>query len=513
MNYEDKYNEALKWMRSLYDGLHGATKEDAEHYFPELKESEDESIRKDIIIAVESTATRYFKKTGNMPVWYDKAIDWLEKQGKQSKQHLYDIIVVLWDLLDKIDTKSELYITDTNPDNPFRKLMHITQERHKFVKSDGYNLFIDDVKITNRKSLEKQGEHKTDFRERYNNIAKSEWFKETYEDKSVSEEDEKPTPKFKVGDWVIDKQGIVHQIENVIENMTNHTYGYDIVGGGYFNDEVEGVRLWTIDDAKDGDILANKNAIFIFKCKYRDGSPLCISYLGIIDTLESVILDFDFGIIDVHPATKEERDLLFQKIKEAGYVWDDEKKELRIIDWSKHVECDPNPPSIYEESALSEEDETSEIDGLYHAKTILEKTLGKVEGYQTDDGILEHKSAINSVTKLYEQKLVEKNKGNIGKTSSNWSEVDNVRLDEAIQMVESNGTLVRSDDAVKLVSDWLKSLKDRLQPQNNWEPSDDQLKAFEHFVRSIGEVAFISPYDSNTQLVYSLLSDLKKLKE
>lgn len=60
---------------------------------------------------------------------------------------------------------------------------------------------------------------------------------------------------------------------------------------------------------------------------------------------------------------------------------------------------------------------------------------------------------------------------------------------------------------------WLRAIKGRLQSQNNWKPSDDQLKAFEHFVRSIGEVTFISPYDSNTQLVYSLLSDLKKLKE
>lgn len=49
INYEKKYKEALEWMQSLYDGLHGATKEDAEHYFPELKESKDERIRKAIL--------------------------------------------------------------------------------------------------------------------------------------------------------------------------------------------------------------------------------------------------------------------------------------------------------------------------------------------------------------------------------------------------------------------------------------------------------------------------------
>lgn len=31
---------------------------------------------------------------------------------------------------------------------------------------------------------------------------------------------------------------------------------------------------------------------------------------------------------EVYPATKEQRDLLFQKMKEVGYEWDSEKKEL-----------------------------------------------------------------------------------------------------------------------------------------------------------------------------------------
>ena len=34
---------------------------------------------------------------------------------------------------------------------------------------------------------------------------------------------------------------------------------------------------------------------------------------------------------DVQPATKEQRDLLFSKMKEAGYEWDADKKELKKI--------------------------------------------------------------------------------------------------------------------------------------------------------------------------------------
>ena len=34
---------------------------------------------------------------------------------------------------------------------------------------------------------------------------------------------------------------------------------------------------------------------------------------------------------NIHPATKEQRDLLFAKMQEAGYEWDDGKKELKKI--------------------------------------------------------------------------------------------------------------------------------------------------------------------------------------
>ena len=69
-----RYDEALNWMRELYPGLHGATKEDAEHYFPELKESEDERIRKEIVSALK------FANDGGI---YDKHIAYLEKQKEQ----------------------------------------------------------------------------------------------------------------------------------------------------------------------------------------------------------------------------------------------------------------------------------------------------------------------------------------------------------------------------------------------------------------------------------------------
>lgn len=44
---------------------------------------------------------------------------------------------------------------------------------------------------------------------------------------------------------------------------------------------------------------------------------------------------------------------------------------------------------------------------------------------------------------------------------SAWSEEDALRLEEAIYMIKARGW-IRGDDAVKLVLDWLKSLKQRI---------------------------------------------------
>ena len=37
----------------------------------------------------------------------------------------------------------------------------------------------------------------------------------------------------------------------------------------------------------------------------------------------------------IHPATKEQRELLFAKMKEAGYEWNAEKKEVKKIESSR----------------------------------------------------------------------------------------------------------------------------------------------------------------------------------
>ena len=87
------------------------------------------------------------------------------------------------------------------------------------------------------------------------------------------------------------------------------------------------------------------------------------------------------------------------------------------------------------------------IDSLYHAISILEKTLGEVEGYQSDDGILEHKCAITAVKKLYKQKPTE------------WGEEDVAHIDELTDFFEHCGELHQPQENVVK---WLKSLKERM---------------------------------------------------
>lgn len=85
MDYEQKYKEALKKIReglqSLPDGtkISGVTRAFLEEVFPELQESEDERIRKELIRETKGSEERLFEVVTN-----EEFIDWLEKQGEQN---------------------------------------------------------------------------------------------------------------------------------------------------------------------------------------------------------------------------------------------------------------------------------------------------------------------------------------------------------------------------------------------------------------------------------------------
>ena len=76
---------------------------------------------------------------------------------------------------------------------------------------------------------------------------------------------EKVEPKFKVGDWVVrELDNTCYQIKKCILNVTNNKYGYDLTSGGYISSQdANFYHLWTISDAKAGDVLVSGDVIFI----------------------------------------------------------------------------------------------------------------------------------------------------------------------------------------------------------------------------------------------------------
>lgn len=59
-----------------------------------------------------------------------------------------------------------------------------------------------------------------------------------------------------------------------------------------------------------------------------------------------------------------------------------------------------------EEAELPEMDGDEISEGLDYAEMILEKTLGKIDGFQSDDGVMEHQMAIDAVKQVKSTRLI-----------------------------------------------------------------------------------------------------------
>lgn len=243
MDYEKKYKQLHTLISDLYPFMSEYCKEKIEGFFPEIRESEDERIRKALIENFELLNGKQFKNQkwgAHEELLIDDILAWLEKQGEQK---------------------------------PF----------FEFKAKDWYVSEVDG-KIHNMT---------------YNPTDKIE-------------------PKFKVGDWLIDDKNVI----GVVTRLLDEHY---IIS---FNGREEQVsfawesrfRKWNISDAKSGDVLYSPccNLLWIYK-----DERTC--YVG-------NNLNYNICIpSDTHPATKEQRDTLFAKIKDAGYEWDAENKKLKKI--------------------------------------------------------------------------------------------------------------------------------------------------------------------------------------
>lgn len=258
---------------------------------------------------------------------------------------------------------------------------------------------------------------------------------------------DKVKPKFKVGDWIItDKKHIWY----VDENPETTSYLYRLINQ-YGKVEVaewevvdKHAHLWTIQDTKDGDVLADKSdgTIGIFQNighhpdggSYNDPS-YCFLYCRYDDGY--FYADFENGNImnsdDVIPATKEQRDILMKAIADAGYTFDFEKKELEKIEQQPDEQCLP-----------------------YRKNETAEKLIALAECLETDGDCLFNGLSGNDYGKFLRvlaKELAEVKPDSWNEEDENW-----FKEMELMCLNFSNDT-----DYREKFSTWIKSLKSRLQ--------------------------------------------------
>lgn len=158
--------------------------------------------------------------------------------------------------------------------------------------------------------------------------------------------------KFLVGQYVTDGY-MSGQITSIEDNYNCYKI-LDVMGD--INTFIpftlqDNYHLWAINDAKEGDVLAlswleDENLwekIIIFK-KYHSGGVKGVYSMPCVEGYGNTFKNGKIACIDeevpyysktwtcnLHPATKEQRGLLFQKIREAGYKWNDETKTLEKL--------------------------------------------------------------------------------------------------------------------------------------------------------------------------------------
>ena len=289
--------EKLKEAKRLYKIANADQRYVLESLFPELAESKDERIRKAILELVKQSSAILDKQNQN------NMIAWLEGQKTSEEALQY---------LKENHSPSEV--------SDFQAAMNIAVAK-------AYDKGIKD-------GLEKQGEKPIGIRSRHATGKLGEIIKDI-------ESSDKVEQKFKVGDWIV-RDGKTLQISH-IDKVLDGTFHYWFTKGTWLSSaEMEDAHLWTINDARDGDVLAEDSCIFIIEKMNPNGTArvhCCLFDDGEFDLTGSTL---GFNVDSTHPATKEQRDTFFAKMKESGYEWNAEKKK---------------PKKIEQKPAWSEEDE------------------------------------------------------------------------------------------------------------------------------------------------------------
>lgn len=260
-------------------------------------------------------------------------------------------------------------------------------------------------------------------------------------------------PKFKIGDWIVYEGFGTYKVIEIHEGWYSVIDSNDRRWSVMFEKESL-CHLWTIQDAKDGDILTsiNEKQPFIFKGlldPFHPTSP--VAYCG-IDCEEHFIVSTgvswwaDAG----EPASKEIVDLLFKSIKEAGYEWNSEKKELNKI-----------------------EQKPTEWSLPYGKNETAEKLIALAECLEMDGDCLFNGLSGNDYGKLLRVLAIE-----LTQPKQEWSDEDEIKIEKILKWLRLslgyNDEHLQSE--VNEMIDWLKFIKERVQPQpkQEWSKEDSE---------------------------------------
>lgn len=332
MDYEKKYKEALSKAKELSDS--NPSDEGVQKWiqdtFPELRESEDERIRK----ALMQNLKERFGRKGNMGEDLDMpdVLAWLEKQKEVYDNGFHDG-----------------YQFGIHEEKPFKWTKHDEAVRKEAISCLKYwkniipNESAEDYKnilywLENELSIhtEKQGEKKpADYENpniQQNDFAPKSAMEAIKEEKVDNAN--KVEQKFKEGDWVVYQNQTFQVTKNSGNNLILQGRRYQT----YFIEEL--CKPWTIDDAKDGDVLSfndghGNDSIELIKSitDKKIEFWFCLTNSNRYEVFDGITPYTNIvSRKDATPATKEQRDILFKAMKEAGYEWDAEKKELKKIE-------------------------------------------------------------------------------------------------------------------------------------------------------------------------------------
>ena len=289
---------------------------------------------------------------------------------------------------------------------------------------------------------------------------------------------------FKVGDWIIYDRHISKVKDMDSEGyLVEDTYGDEGILPKEFAEKH--YHLWTIEDAKDGDVLymnnGAANCIFIYKSSNNGIINKYASYNKFGFEGEHYLVLNDGYVI---PATKEQRDTLEKAIADAGYTFDFEKKELKKIEQKladkpkfkvKYAGGEYNVLEVKDIAGVTYygiEDEPNHIDYILpdnceivsEQKPVDVRTIGY---WHVED--VEQKPADEEMKELLQTEYEKGRADAIAEMQKHWSEEDEVALGDALWCCKQAASITKNENDMGNVwyaETWLKSLKDRMQPQN-----------------------------------------------